>query len=140
MTFKRQVDDDHPQIDPVTLNLPENSNEILAGAGPSWGIQTTLQGALSRNLSCAIVTNTVSLTDPLCQSYFIKNQDNFYKPNAALPENVQYIDHYSKVLHSFGDHKIYTFPYDDELNQSGAAVFQVDEYFSGSIELGRISK
>jgi hypothetical protein len=86
------------------------------------------------------LTNTISLTEALCQTYFIKNQDNFYKANPALPENIQYIDHYSKVLHSFGNHKIYTYPYDDELNQSGAAVFPVDDYLSGSIELGRISE
>jgi len=140
MTFKRHVDDEHPQIEPATLNLPENSYEILAGAGPSWGIKTDLQAALSRNLACGIVTNTISLTEPLCQAFFIKNQDKFYQTNASLPETIQYIDYYSKVLHSFGDHKIYTFPYDDELNQSGAAVFPTDQFLSGTIELGRISE
>jgi Beta-1,3-glucanase len=140
MTFKRHLDDEHPQIDPVTLNLPDNSYEILAGAGPAWGIKNNLQAALSRNLACGIVTNTISLTEPLCQTYFIQNQDKFYQTNSSLPDNIQYIDHYSKVLHSFGDHKIYTFPYDDELNQSGAAVFPTDQFFSGCIELGRITE
>jgi hypothetical protein len=79
VTLKRQVDKEHPKIEPATLNLPENSNEILAGAGPSWGIK----------------------------------QDKFYQTKSIPPENVQYIDHYSKVLYSFGDHKIYTFPYND---------------------------
>jgi hypothetical protein len=138
ITFNRQIDNDHPKVDPVYLTVPVNSQEIITGAGPSWQISSALQAALARNLSCAIDTNTLSLQEPLCQTYFVKNKDNFYKINAALPENVQFIDHYSKVLHSFGDHKIYTLPYDDELNQSGAASYSKDNFLSGLIELFKI--
>lgn len=138
ITFNRQVDDSHPKIDPVTLTLPQNIAEILSGSGPSWKITTSLQAALARNISCAIDTNTLSLSEPLCQAYFIKNKDQFYQINAELPKGLQFIDHYSKILHSFGDHKIYTLPYDDELNQSGAASYPKDQYVSGVIVLSEI--
>lgn len=138
ITFNRQLDDSHPKIDPVTLTLPQNSAELLAGAGPSWKISSALQAALARNISCAIDTNTLSLSEPLCQAYFIKNKDRFYQINPELPVNLQFIDYYSKILHSFGDHKIYTLPYDDELKQSGAASYPKDKFFSGLIELSKI--
>lgn len=138
ITFKRYVDDSHPEIAPVMLTLPQNAAELLSGSGPSWNITTPMQAAMARNLSCAIDTNTLSLSEPLCQAYFMKNKDNFYQLNQALPDALQFIDHYSKVLHSFGDHKIYTLPYDDELNQSGAASYPKDQFEGGIIELSPI--
>lgn len=138
ITFNRVVDAAHPAIPAVNLTLPMVTNDLIAGNGPSWKIQpgNVLQEVFARNLSCAIDTNTLSTTEALNQQYFIKSANQFYKQNGALPTELQFIDYYSKVLHGFGDHHIYTIPYDDELAQSGAASYVPSNYASGTIILG----
>ena len=132
----RVVDDTHPPIPPVYLSLPSKMSELIAGSGPSWKIETSLQAVFARNLSCAIDTNTLSTTEVLGQKYFLSHANEFYQRNTTLPEKLQFIDFYSKVLHSYGDHKIYTIPYDDELGQSGASSFVPKDFAKGFIILG----
>jgi hypothetical protein len=138
MTFTREVDATHPALPSIAITIPVTANELLAGSGPSWniGASSTLQLVLARDIACAIDTNTLTTTEPVNQEYFKKNSTLFYKYNAAMPQALQFIDHYSQVLHSFGDHHIYTIPYDDELAQSGAASYTPQNFFSGSIQLG----
>lgn len=138
ITLVRIVDERHPAVPPAFITLPINIDEILAGTGPSWNIEpgNELQLVFARNLCCAIETNTLSTTEALNQTYFKQHAAEFYLHNPQLPKALQFIDHYSKVLHSYGDHQIYTFPYDDELGQSGAASYVPENYAGGTIILG----
>ncbi|MBM3199006.1 MAG: hypothetical protein FJZ58_07145 [Chlamydiae bacterium] len=136
ITFTREVDASHPSVNPVLLTLPTNTSELIAGSGPTWNITTALQGALARNLSSAIDTNTLTLTAALGKKYFDSVKASYYQMNPAMPSQLQFIDSYSQVLHSFGN--IYTLPYDDELDQSGAASYTPSTFATGSIELGSI--
>jgi hypothetical protein len=138
ITFQRDVDATHPVINPVFITLPDNISEIIAGSGPSWQLEQSgpLGAALARNLSCAIDTNTLTTQEPLSMDYFTKKAPYFYQHNSEISDALQFIDHYSKVLHSYGDHKIYTIPYDDELNQSGSASVPPSQFMKGYIQLG----
>ncbi len=129
----------------VVMKFPSTTSGILLGNGPLWGINRTdpqeikaLKSAIARNVSVAIDTNTLTTTEALNQKYFIKNHDNFYKPNAAMPDKLQFIDHYSKVLHGI-TRNIYTFGYDDEAGQSGATSFTPKDFASGVITLAPLS-
>ena len=138
MTFIRVVDATHPAIPPVAITLPLTVNELLAGSGPSWKMEpgNALQGVLSRDIACAIDTNTLNVTEPLNQAYFKRLSAQFYQKNTAMPDALQFIDYYSQVLHSFGNHQIYTIPYDDEVGQSGSASYAPLNFMGGSIGLG----
>ena len=141
ITFVRNVDETHPPIPPVTLTLPTNTSELIGGAGPSWDIEdgNALQAVFARNLSCAIDTNTLTTITPLSQKYFKENSNLFYQKNDQMPEDLQFIDYYSKTLHSFGNHQIYTIPYDDELGQSGSASYTLQNFAGGTIKLGPLN-
>jgi hypothetical protein len=146
ITFTREVDANHPPIPPIKMTLPTDTSELLSGTGPGWKMSSdptirTLEQAIARNISCAIDTNTLTTKASLGKSYFetCKAQGNFYEKNSEMPSSLQFIDEYSKVLHSFGDHQIYTLPYDDELEQSGAASYDPSNYSGGSIILGPLS-
>ena len=138
ITFTRIVDEKHPAIPPATISLPLNIDELLSGTGPSWQIQpgNQLQLIFARDISCAIDTNTLSTTEALNQVYFREQADQFYQHNSKMPDTLQFIDYYSKTLHSYGNHQIYTIPYDDELGQSGAASYVPENYAGGKIVLG----
>jgi hypothetical protein len=141
ITFNRDIDTKHPKIQPVQLTLPTNINELLSGSGPSWDIIAgdALQAVLARNLSVAIDTNTLSTTQALSKTYFESVSFSFYEENQSLPPELQFIDHYSKVLHSLANHQIYTIPYDDELNQSGAASYTLNTFAGGLITLNPVN-
>ena len=136
--FNRKIDATHPEILPVSITLPMNASELIGGNGLSWNInpENPLQCLFARDISCAIDTNTLSTTQPLNQAYFKANQQNFYTHNPELPAALQFIDLYSKVLHSYGNHQIYTIAYDDELGQSGSACYILKMYSLGTITLG----
>lgn len=138
ITFTRVVDEQHPPIPASQITLPTNLSELLAGCGPSWNIETDnhLQLVFARNLSCAIDTNTLSTTEAIGLRYFRSHRSEFYQPNPSMPNELQFIDYYSKGLHSYGDHQIYTLPYDDELEQSGAASYTPENFAGGKIFLG----
>ena len=55
-----------------------------------------------------------------------------------MPDKLQFIDHYSKVLHGI-TRNIYTFGYDDEAGQSGATSFSPKDFASGVITLAPLS-
>ena len=141
ITFERIVDEMHPKVPVQKIKLPVLTNELIGGNGPGWEIETSnaLQAAFARDVSCAIDTNTLSLTEALSQAYFKSKASNFYQSNPSMPQNLEFIDHYSKVLHSFGDHKVYTIPYDDELCQSGSCSFTPSRFKAGVIFLGPIN-
>ncbi len=138
ITFEREVDPNHPPVAAVSITLPMNANELLGGNGPSWKIDgaNPLQNVFARDIACAIDTNTLTTEEPLNQNYFKKVRPSFYQLNPNLPEKLQFIDLYSKILHSYGNHDVYTLPYDDELGQSGAASYVPENYLSGTITLG----
>ena len=140
ITFQRDVDETHPPIPEVFLTLPTKTAELIAGSGPSWKIApgNFLQPVFARNIACAIDTNTLTTKDPLSQKYFINKSSCFYQHNDEMPENLQFIDYYSKVLHSFGNHQIYTLPYDDELGQSGSASYSLKNFSKGLIKLSSL--
>lgn len=126
----------------VTLKIPNTTSGLLLGNGPSWGITKgepkaiqALKSALARNISVAIDTNTLTTQAPLSKKYFIAHQKDFYKENPDMPSGLQFIDHYSKVLHSI-TRDIYTFGYDDEAGQSGGCSYAPDNFKSGTITLG----
>jgi hypothetical protein len=141
LAFNRLVDAAHPPVAQVQLTLPTNISELIAGSGPSWKIEpnNVLQAVLARNLACAIDTNTLSTTEALGQKYFKTKAAVFYQLNPEMPAKLQFIDYYSKVLHSFGNHQIYTIPYDDELGQSGSASYVPQNFAAGTIVLNPIN-
>jgi hypothetical protein len=138
ITFNREIDEMHPEVAPSFITLPTETNQLLGGNGPSWKIETgnVLQEVFARNISCAIDTNTLTTGAPLSQKYFDQVRDSFYQVNGEMPHELQFYDHYSQVLHSYGNHLIYTLPYDDELGQSGSASYTPANFVGGSIELG----
>lgn len=129
----------------VVIKIPSTTSGLLNGGGTPWNINPgdpldikQLKAALARDIVVAIDTNTLTTTEALKKDYFIKNQPNFYKPNPALPPKLQFIDHYSKVLHSI-TRDIYTFGFDDEAGQSGNTNFPAQDFASGVITLAPLT-
>lgn len=136
-----------------TLKIPTNTQDILSGIGdtdPSKGGWTVISShgnvpldlvkAITRNVSCAIDTNTLTTTGVLSQAYFESCKNDFYQADNPIMGNHQFVDYYSKVLHQFAPNgQIYTFPYDDELDQSGGFGLNPNDFSSGSITLGPLS-
>jgi hypothetical protein len=138
LVFIRDEDDEHPKVLPVYLVIPTTVTEWIGGAGPHWNATTELERAMVRNITSAVETNTLAVNVPLCKSYFDSRRAYFYQYNNAVPVELQFVDLYSKVLHSYGDHNVYTYAYDDELNQSGSSTTIPSEFTSGTITLGKI--
>ena len=138
LVFIRDVDDKHPKVEPVVIGIPTTVTEWIGAAGPSWFANTDLKRAIVRNVTCAAETNTLVANIPLNAAYFDSKRSVFYETNVDVPADLQFIDLYSKVLHSYGDHEIYTFAYDDELNQSGAASLLPSDFAKGVITLSKV--
>lgn len=138
LVFVRDEDEKHPKIPEVYLGIPRTVTDWIGAAGPGWKATTDLQRAMVRNIASAVETNTLVSSVPLSAAYFDENRADFYKFNKNVPGTLQFVDLYSKVLHSYGDHKVYTFAYDDELNQSGSTTNIPANFQSGSIVLGKV--
>jgi hypothetical protein len=137
IVFIRDEDEKHPKIGAVYIGIPTTISEWIGAAGPSWRAANDLERAMVRNIACAVETNTLVADVPLSASYFDGKRSEFYKFNKNAPSDLQFVDAYSKVLHSYGDH-VYTFAYDDELDQSGACSSHPSYFASGVITLGEV--
>jgi hypothetical protein len=138
LTFVRDVDDTHPKIGAVDIGIPTNVQDWLSGTGSAWKLDSDLKRAIARNVSAAVETNTLTTTEAIGKKYFDTARRVFYTVNYLVPDTLQFINLYSKVLHGYGDHKIYTYSYDDLLDQSGACSLLPDNFASGTIEIGKV--
>jgi hypothetical protein len=138
LTLRRDVDASHPAIAPIVLRVPSAIFHWLSGAGDAWGASSDLERALVRNLSAAFDANVLFTTEPLGKKYFETVRADFYKPNPAAPSALNFVDEYSKALHSLGDGRLYTVPYDDELGQCGAVSCSPQNFKSGLITFGKL--
>jgi hypothetical protein len=125
---------------PIFLDLPSNLDEILKASGPSWKISegNFIQSIIAKHLSMAIDTNTLSISKPLSQKYFKSVAFSFFEENQGLPEKLQFIDIYSKVLNKVSDEQISTLPH-DSIKESGYIYQDVKNYIGGMITLNNIN-
>jgi hypothetical protein len=136
IVLRRDVDSSHPAIDPILLGVPSEIQDWLSGTGGAWKADTELKRAIVRNVSAAFDANVLFTNEPLGKRYFSTVKKSFYQTNPSAPKNLDFVDEYSKALHSIGDGKLYTVPYDDELDQCGAVTCHPSEFASGEILFG----
>lgn len=136
VTFRRDVDASHPVTDPVVVGIPEGAQDWLSGTGDDWLATDDLERAIVRNVASAFETNTLFTDQPLGKKYFDSVRSRFYETDPNAPASLNFPNLYSKVLHGFGDGHVYSFAYDDELDQSGAASCPPSNFASGSVTLG----
>jgi hypothetical protein len=136
IVLRRDVDSSHPPVDSICLGVPSDIQDWLSGTGAAWKADTDLERAIVRNISAAFDANVIFTSEPLGKKYFSAARKSFYQPNPSAPKNLNFVDEYSKTLHSLGDGKLYTIPYDDELDQCGAVTCHPSDFSSGEIRFG----
>lgn len=123
------------------LTLPTNTNSLLSNNKDAWKLPYPPKNAnehllwnVAGTLEAGIESNTLTTTEAMDRGYFTRNRDKFYQVNPD-PNMPNFIDYYSKVIHSFGEG--YTYPYDDHLNAAGeVAANPLSTFGKGSIILG----
>jgi hypothetical protein len=133
----------------VTFKVPTtNSSAIMSGDPTAWQIPGQNLppefASIIRDLSAAIVTNTLPTHgETLNVQYFQQHESQFFSTRSDYQNSaLNFIDHYSKVLHSRGlDHREYDFAYSDELgDSSNLDLIPGSSFINGSITLGPLKQ
>lgn len=136
-----------PKFDPLHPLTSDQDpfGDLFGGAG---GVMTppnnTPQAIIVRDMTAAFDTNTWPKDDtPLSQQFFSSHHKTFYQYDPDLPQNMQVIDLYSKILHGLAESQpgndTYTFAYDDILGQDATAHTMDPAGSSTTITLGDLS-
>ena len=131
----------------VTFKVPTtNSSAIISGNPTAWQIPGQSYppefASIVRDLSCAMVTNTLPTQGETLNVQYFKDKDQEGKFFSTNPDYqnpaLNFIDHYSKVLHERAlDNHEYDFAYSDELgDSSNLDLIPGSSFINGSITLG----